>query len=210
MKQNVITTLLISAIVLTGCSQNASHLPSIFDIPSVIGSVFENASYNAKRKKVADYVAKHYLGLRLDAKQGGGSTLEGALDVAGIKKSKRNKAKHIIVSGQKETFENASLVADSLIQVFAALFVKDSSAKSKKINGFTYFDAQQLIKQYAENNFESLRIAIKQGQGVALDGLMKKLNIKDTAKQGIFISKAKNRYYMIYLDIVVTSIMINT
>ncbi len=196
--------------LLVGCSQNASHLPSIFDIPSVIGSVFENASYNAKRKKVADYVAKHYLGLRLDAKQGGGSTLEGALDVAGIKKSKRNKAKQIFVSGQKHTFENATLVADSLTQVFAALYVNESSAKDKRINGFNYFDAQQLITKYAEENFESLRIAIKQGQGVALDGLMKKLNIKDTAKQGIFITKAKSLYYTIYLDIVVTSIMINT
>ena len=209
MKQFIVP-LSLSGVLLTGCSQNASHLPSILDIPSAIGSVFENTSYNAKRKKVANYVMKHYLGLRLDAKQGGGSTLEGALDVAGIKNAKRKDAKQVFVSDQKQIFNNTMLVTDSLVQVFAALYVNESSAKNKKINGFSYIDARKQIIQYAKNNFESLRIAIKQGEGIALGGLMKKLNITDPIKQVLFKKKAKELYYRIYLDIVVTSIMINT
>ncbi len=211
MQQRVITTLLVSIfLLLSACSQNASHLPSLFDIPSTIGSVFENANYNAKRKKVAAYVTKHYLALRKDVSSEGGEVLEGAFDVADIKQSKRKKARQILYSSKKTTYENAGLVADSLVQIFAALYVNESSPKDKRINGLSYFDAQQLITQYAEKNFDSLRIVIKEGRGAVLEGLMQTLNINNPAKQSIFKTKAKSQYYRIYLDIVVTSIMINT
>ncbi len=211
MNKSLRIILLASVLLLSisGCSQNTSHLPSVFDIPSVIGSVFENATYSAKRKKVASYVQKHYLGLRDDVSEGGGKVLEGALDVAGIKQSKRDKARQIIISSKKQTYENTLLVTDSLVQVFATLYVNESSAKDKRINGFSYIEARQLIRRYTKNNFEALRIAIKQGEGEALDDLMTQLNIKHTDKRSMFKKKAKSRYHVIYLDIVVTSIMIN-
>ena len=210
MHKSVIITFLTSIFLLTSCSQNTSHLPSVFDIPSVIGSVFENATYSAKRKKVAAYVKKHYLDLRDDVSKGGGKVLEGALDVAGIKQSKRDKARQILISSKKQTYENTLLVTDSLVQVFATLYVNESSAKDKRINGFSYIEARQLIRRYAKSNFESLRIAIKQGRGRALDDLMTELNIKNAENRSVFKTKAKSHYYAIYLDIVVTSIMINT
>ena len=210
MHKSLIITFIISVFLLTSCSQNTNHLPSVFDIPSVIGSVFENATYSAKRKKVAAYVKKHYLGLRDDVSKGGGKVLEGALDVAGIKQSKRDKARQILISSKKQTYENTLLVTDSLVQVFATLYANESSAKDKRINGFSYIEARQLIRRYAKNNFESLRVAIKQGRGRALDDLMTRLNIKNANKRSVFKTKAKSRYYTTYLDIVVTSIMINT
>ncbi|CAA6803558.1 MAG: Unknown protein [uncultured Thiotrichaceae bacterium] len=45
---------------LSACSNVASHLPSPISLPgAIVGSVFENAAYGARRKKVKTYVSTH-------------------------------------------------------------------------------------------------------------------------------------------------------
>ncbi len=199
-----------STLSITACSKNDSHLPSPLDLPGVIGSVFENASYQAKRKKVAAYVNAHYLAIREDVLKGGGKNLEGVFDVAGIKPSRRAAARKMMENDRKQIFQNALTVSDSLINVFASLYVNERKNKEIEIHGFKYIDAKMLIQNYANANFEALRLAIKNGQGPALDHLLLKLDVKDAGKQTIFKKKAQALYNAIYIDPVVVAVMVNT
>ncbi len=49
--------LLILSLFLLGCSsKDASHLPSLFELPgAIIGTTIENAAYNTKRQRVQQY-----------------------------------------------------------------------------------------------------------------------------------------------------------
>lgn len=208
--KRLLITIIFSGVLLSACSKEASHLPSIFDLPGAAGSVIENAAYHSKRKKVSHYVSKHYLALRSDVSKGGGQSLEGVFDVANIKHSKRASAIEMLRKGQKETFYNAMLVSDVLINPFAALYVHQSSPKDKRINGFTYLEARMIIQNFADSNFEGLRQSIKQGQGKSLDQLLLKLNIKDAQKQASFRKKAYALYHTIYLEPVTVAIMVNS
>lgn len=75
---------------LSACSNEASHLPSPLGLPGAIaGSVFENATYGARRTKVKNYVAAHYQILGSEARSGQGVHLEEAMGVAGISAQRR-------------------------------------------------------------------------------------------------------------------------
>lgn len=197
--------------LLSACTQNDSHLPSILSLPgAAAGSVFENARHKAKRKKVAAYVTQHYLEMRQDVSKGGGKALEGAFDVAGIKGAKRSKARERFLSSQQHTFRNSRLVTNNVITVFTALYVKSGSPESKKINGFSYSEAREIIHDFSQNNFESLRIAVQKGQGIGLQQLVSRLKITDQEKNNLFKKKAQALYYKIYLEPVIMTIMVST
>ena len=198
------------AVLISACSGNsASHLPSPIELPgAIIGSVIENATYGAKRRRVESYVAQNYLAIRNDARRGGGKALDGAINVAGIKGAKRNRAKNDLINNQAVYFHNVENVVDNLINNFTALYLSTSKA-DKRINGFTYTEARNIIKNYANQNFEALRIAVQQGGGVALEALASRLNIQDTSKKLIFQQRAKPLYKTIYLELVTVVLMVN-
>ncbi|HIO92263.1 MAG TPA: hypothetical protein EYG68_05380 [Leucothrix mucor] len=211
MKNISLLSLPVMVLLFSACSSNsASHLPSPFELPgAVIGSVFENATYGARRRRVESYVAKNYLAIRNDVRQGGGQTLEDAFNVAGIKGAKRNKAKSNFLNNKAHYFHHVVSVSDNLMHNFAALYVSKSKA-DKKINGFTYSEARNVIRNYADKNFESLRIAIQQGQGGGLEELASRLNINDAQKRVTFKQRAKPLYKTIYLELVTVGLMINS
>ncbi len=210
--------LLISALLLgsglssglSSCASNgASHLPSPLELPgAIIGSVIENTSYNAKRRKVESYVAMHYLAIRQDALQGGGKSLEGALNVARVKGQKRAHTTNELVNSHSLHFRNGDKVRSVLINHFAALYL--AKQEDKKINGFSYTEAKLVISEFANQHFEPLRLSIKNNQGDALDQLASKLNMTDVKKRTQFIKQAQSNYKAIYLEPVVVLLMVHS
>lgn len=196
---------------LGACSNGASHLPSPFELPGmIIGSTLENASYKARRRRVESYVTKNYLSIRHDVNNSGGDYLEGAFDSANIKGNKRAKAMRQFITGEKHIFHNLILVEDALINIFATLYVESSSPKDKRINGFHYGDARKVIRNFADHNFEALRLDIKQGNTQALSQLASKLRMHDNQKRDVFIKKSQRLYKKIYLEPVVVALMVHS
>jgi hypothetical protein len=73
------------ALLLSACSNNASHLPSPFELPgALIGTVVENATYGARRQRVKQYVIANYPALRAEAAAGQGPYLDSVMNLAGI------------------------------------------------------------------------------------------------------------------------------
>lgn len=202
-------TSLFLSMLIAGCSSGVTHLPSPLELPgAIMGSAIENAAYGAKRKKVEAYVARNYLGIREDVNNGGGRYLEGALDSANVKKNKRDSARAMIIQSKKQTFYNAGLVSDALIHAFSAIYVNSSSAQDKRINGFEYGEARQVIRHFAETNFENLRQDIKNGDGRVLNQLALALRMDEPQARASFIKKSKQFYTRIYLEPVVVAFMV--
>ena len=200
--------MLFSLTLLSACSSTgASHLPSIFQLPgAIIGSAIENTAYHARRNRVESFVAKHYLAIREDVNKGGGPALEGALDAAGLAGDKRSKARQALISRPIEHFHNVNSVVDNLIYPFSALY--EVKQADKKTNGFTHLEAREVIRRFANTHFEALRMAIKQGDGLALDQLAARLRINDASKLMHFKQRAQTRYKTIYLEPVTLALMV--
>lgn len=82
----------LSTCALYACSNEASHLPSPISLPgAAIGSVFENATYGARRDKVKAYVSANYQVLRSEVEMGQGVHLNQVMDITGISGEKRAK-----------------------------------------------------------------------------------------------------------------------
>jgi hypothetical protein len=79
--------LLALATCLSGCSSpgSPSHLPTVWDIPSLIGGTFTEAAYDARRQRVSAYVQAHYSALREETLRGDGSHLDEAMRIAQVK-----------------------------------------------------------------------------------------------------------------------------
>lgn len=211
LKHAIHTLMLLSFVIfLTACSnRETSHLPSPIQLPgAAISSVIENTLYSAKRNKVEAYVARHYLALRHDALLGGGPTIEGALDSARIKGLQREGAKNSFIRDYDYLFKNSQLVADHLSEIFYVLY--GVKRIDKKINGLRRIEAYQIIMDNAAENFESLRLAVQQGQGAGLDELATHLNINEPSKRQLFNQQTMLLYKTIYLEPVVVGIMVQS
>ena len=204
-----ILILLHIATFLTACSsREASHLPTLIQLPgAVISSTIENTFYNAKRNKVEAYVAQHYLAIRHDVYLNGGPALEGAFDTINIKGSQRDIAMNLFIAGSDYLFKNSQLVADHLSEVFFALY--GVKRIDKKSNGLSRMEVYQIIMDNADENFESLRLAVQQGQGAGLDKLATHLNINSPSKRPLFNQQASLLYKLIYLEPVVVGLMVH-
>jgi len=74
---------LILVLALGGCDMG--HLGNPVMWPGMaVGSVIENASYNARRKQVSKHVAAHYSDILADIRAGGGPALTLGADLARI------------------------------------------------------------------------------------------------------------------------------
>lgn len=94
---------------LFGCSNSPSHLPSPLELPgAVVGTLVENATYGARRKRVKAYVVANYVTLREQAKVGQGAVLERALDLAGVSGDKRVKAKQELQAEHARYFSDTA------------------------------------------------------------------------------------------------------
>jgi len=88
----VLLPIVLPVCVLCACSNEASHLPSPISLPgAAISSVFENATYGARRNKVKAYVSANYQVLRSEVQVGQGVHLDQVMDITGVSGEKRAK-----------------------------------------------------------------------------------------------------------------------
>lgn len=208
--QRWILVILMLSIPLAGCSgKNASHLPSVFELPgAAIGAVFENTRYKARRKKVSAFVKDNYVRLRKDADNGAGEVLEQAFSVAKVRADKRSQALDIMTNKDGMTFRNSVVVANRVTRLYSQLYpVKRAD---KKINGFTYPEINSLVLAFSQEDFEALRLSIKQGSGARLDALATMLKIQSSQERRQFNLKAQALYEAIYLEPVVVALMVSS
>lgn len=199
--------ILLLAFLLTACSNNASHLPNVFQLPgAVIGSAVDNAVYNSRHKKVATFVNKHYLEIREDVVNGGGATLTQAMQEAEIPASKHAQVRQQLIADQAQYFNPYEEAANQLMHRFAALY--PVSKENKTINGFSYPRARNLISEYANKKPEILRQAIQAGHGAAWNELSTLLNINAPTKRQQFSASAQSSYALIYIEPLVVFFMV--
>ena len=79
--------------------------------------------------------------------------------MTGLKGAKRESAKNHLINHKAHHFHQLDSVVDNLMHNFASLY--QVKQVDKKINGFTYSQAQHEIRKFADENFEALRIGIK-------------------------------------------------
>jgi len=98
--------ILLSCCILCGCAgTEANHIgnPLLLPIGAVTTGV-ENSVYNARRKRVADYVAANHASLRADVLAGEGLVLEGLFKVAKTPKAKQAALLQELYRGQSQYF----------------------------------------------------------------------------------------------------------
>lgn len=112
-------------ILLSACSNRASHLPSPIELPgALIGSVVENITYNARRKQVKQYVLANYPVLRTEAATGQGSYLESAMNLAGISAAdKRSRVLSELQTGHARYFPGETAEATDVEPIVVVLMV---------------------------------------------------------------------------------------
>ncbi len=108
---------------LSACSNEASHLPSPISLPgAIVGSVFENATYGARRKKVKAYVSAHYQVLGNEARVGQGAHLDEVMGITGIPAEKRPQARKELMDTTQRYF-SLPATDDSIEKVVVVLMV---------------------------------------------------------------------------------------
>ena len=201
-------SLVILVLLLGGCgSKNASHLPSIFELPgAIIGSAMENTRYNAKRKKIERYVSSHYEALKEEIYAGKGEHLQEVLTLANIKKAKQLEVQQILKKEYATLFQRTQHITETTMQAFGGLYLPEE--KTKKMNGFTYTEASNMIDRYIKAHYEEYKNAIQENQATHTSVLADMLHINPSAKRDLFLQSFKNKYFEFYEDVVVVSIMI--
>lgn len=77
-------------VFLAACSGEANHIGNPLLLPfQGIQTGIENTIYGAQRAPVEDYVGANYDALVADILAGGGTTLDGAFDVAGLSEAQQ-------------------------------------------------------------------------------------------------------------------------
>jgi len=77
-----------ASLALTAC--DTGHMPNPLLLPAYgAANVIDNASYNARRRKVASYVTAHHLEILSQIKAGGGPLLAQAYTLARVAPQKR-------------------------------------------------------------------------------------------------------------------------
>lgn len=119
----MISALFLSIICLAACSNQASHLPSPIALPgAIVGTVYENATYGARRNKVKKYVTEHYQALSDEVKTGQGAHLQQAMNIAGISAEKRPQVRQELAGSNPAYFPAAATDA-SIEAVVVVLMV---------------------------------------------------------------------------------------
>ncbi len=199
-----------SFLFLEGCASEPSHLPSVFELPVVIaGSAIENTIYGARRDRVKSYVITHYEGLKEDIKKGEGAHVNALLLKVGVDKNNHQKA-----SGQWQKdyfimFENKELITESIMRNYSRIYIASSSKQTKTINGFSYTEASNIIKNYLKHDFEVFHSSIKNKDESGLNALISKLKIQNTENKKLFLEDILTKYDSYFIEPVVVGAMVS-
>lgn len=195
--------------LLASCSREASHLPSVLSLPSaIVTNTISNSIYNARRNKIKNYVVTHYEDLKTDIKKGEGDHLSELLFSADV--SDVSSAQKQLQHDYTMMFKNVDLITESMMNKFSALYVGQSTAKLKTINGFSYSDASQIIRGYLEENFDRFRVSIKNKDFEGHKILADKLNIQDAGLRKLFFDDIMEQYDSYFIEPVVVGVMMAT
>lgn len=125
MRSTTFVLTLLSVCGLSACSNEASHLPSPISLPgAIVGTVFENATYGARRKKVKQYVSANYQALGNEARTGQGVHLEKVMAIAGIPPAKRPAARNELMNTNQGYFPSPA--TDSSIEAVVVVLMVHS------------------------------------------------------------------------------------
>jgi len=196
----------IMALTLTGCSSKNWNYLNILQLPgAILDSVFDNNSYNRKRKKVESYAKIHYDELKEEIKVKKGKHIDEIMKLAGIKESKYSKMRIQLNKDYKTIFHNSERITEKLVQNMSRLY--EVKEKTKEINGFSYTQISKITKEYVDSNFEKIRLSVKDNKSEIFMALADKLNIKDKKKKEAFTNSLKGKHFELYTDLVVVSVM---
>jgi len=194
--------------IFVGCTKEATHFPSIFELPgAIITSVIDNGLYGHKRKKVKGYVIKHYDVLKKEVTHGGISHILELMQISGVEEKDYFKVQQALHEDSHTMFKNIILSSDAVMNAFSSLY--PSKEKTKTINGFTYTQASNMVKKYLNRHFNTFRLSLKDRDGSRLMPLAKKLKIKDSKKQEQFYEKLYDRYDALIIEPVVVGFMMH-
>ncbi len=194
---------------LSACTQQASHLPSWWQLPgALIGNTIENAAYNKKRNAVKNYVVKHYDELKMDVQNGTGEHFEKILSLAGIKPADRPNARREIQENYATLFENTDLISNIIMHNYTSLYRDRIYRQTKTINGFSYNQAYQIIQDFIVKDIDGFHHAVKVRNHQYFDDLSKKLTIESSEKNNMFLNHIFDQYDQFFIEPVVVGIMV--
>jgi len=198
--------LMLSFFILGCSSKDASHLPSVFELPgAIISSTIENTVYSHKRNKVKHYIVDHYDVLKREIKKGEGSHIEVLLAKADIDKEKYSKIKKELQTDYNTMFRNTILSSEAVMNAFGSLYLPKE--KTKTMNGFTYTQASHIVKRHLKHHFEAFRLSLKHKKSDGLQGLAGKLHIKEKER---FYKLLYDRYDDLIIEPVVVAVMVRS
>lgn len=193
-------------LVFQACSNQASHIPPVWQLPFLLSSVgTENYIHDHKEKKIKQYVKLNYKALRVQIKQKNGSNLDKILNMLNIKKSNLTQTKNQLFKNFETMFYLSQLITERIMRIFTSLYMPKSKY-DKTINGFSYSDAYHIIQNYLINDFEKFRLSIKQNKpNITTISKQLKLTKTDiqTMKQALL-----HKYDDIFIDPVVVGFMV--
>jgi len=197
-------------LLFVGCSsKEASHLPSLWELPgAIIGSTIENSVYGYKRTKVKQYIITYYDVLRDEIKKGNGIHLDALLKKANIDASSRMRVKKELRKEYVTMFQNSLLSTEAIMQSFGALYL--SKEKTKTMNGFTYTQASHIVEAYLQKYFEAFRLSLKYKRTTGFIPLTNKLHIREGEKQKHFYESLWKRYDALIIEPVVVGVMVQS
>ncbi|HFU77373.1 MAG TPA: DUF3015 domain-containing protein [Epsilonproteobacteria bacterium] len=201
------TFLLFLLLLLSGCSsKEASHLPSVFELPgAIIGTTLENAMYEHTRAKVKKYIISHYDVLKIEIKIGRGEHLNALLKKANIDASSSLSTKKKLQKEYATMFQNIQLCTEAVMQTFGTLYLPKE--KTKTMHGFNYTQAYNIVQAQLNKHFDAFRLSLKHQTTTGIVPLIKKLQITDHTKQKYFYTNLWKRYDALIIEPVVVAIM---
>jgi len=204
-KQKTLLSIIIFTLFLGCSSKDGNHL--LVNPISVITNSIENANYNSRREKVEAYAQLHYDLLKQEVYNGSGQHLNEIMRLANIKKSNYANVQKQLQKDYKVIFKNSQSVTERIVQSFAQLYMPQK--ETKKMNGLTYTEAYNIVQNHVDNNFESVRLAVKHHRTTELEKLARKLHITESEKREKFIHALDGKYFQLYVDSLVVSLMVH-
>ncbi len=111
---------LIVVLFVAACSNEANHIGNPLLLPlSGIANAAQNAAYSQRRSQVEVYVKTNYTTVIADIRAGGGQTLTGAMDIAGVPNADRP-ARVIQLQSDIGLYETAPGALVTALMVYSA------------------------------------------------------------------------------------------
>lgn len=208
LKTKILIALLPTLLIL-GCSNEARHVPPLWQWPfSAIGNSVENSLYYKKRSKVKAYIISHYDDLKTEVKKGDGVHLDEVLSRIHIKQSDMEVTKQRLQKDYLTMFENTEIITEDVMNAYSSIYVASSRQETKTINGFSYTEASNIISQYLKGDFDGFKYAIEEKDKTYFMPLLKSLKIKQADHKTIFLERLFSQYDYYFIEPVVVSIMV--